>query len=176
MPTTLSPVPAPPKTNKLRELPELFLVWSRCEITVVIQLEFIDAVVVCTVESLKQHLFKVLWVKSGAGTMPSSPPSLEAEAGGLLEYKTSLGNSKILPQKKKNLNLHTPERCEVLLAIRVLQDTLLWSDSVSFKLMLRVCLGLRGVGLCSNDELYFIWYLCVFLMVSVLKLEECSRE
>lgn len=58
--------------------------------------------------------------------MPSSPPSLEAEAGGLLEYKTSLGNSKILPQKKKKkLNLHTPERCEVLLAIRVLQDTLL---------------------------------------------------
>lgn len=58
--------------------------------------------------------------------MPSSPPSLEAEAGGLLEYKTSLGNSKILPQKKKkNLNLHTPERCEVLLAVRVLQDTLL---------------------------------------------------
>lgn len=33
--------------------------------------------------------------------MPSSPPSLEAEAGGLLEYKTSLGNSKNLPQKKK---------------------------------------------------------------------------
>lgn len=58
--------------------------------------------------------------------MPSSPPSLEAEAGGLLEYKTSLGNSKILPQKKKKyLNLHIPERCEVLLAIRVLQDTLL---------------------------------------------------
>lgn len=56
--------------------------------------------------------------------MPSSPPSLEAEAGGLLEYKTSLGNSKNLPQKKKNLNLHTPERCEVLLAVRVLQDTL----------------------------------------------------
>lgn len=55
--------------------------------------------------------------------MPSSPPSLEAEAGELLEHKTSLGNSKILPQKKKYLNLHTPERCEVLLAVRVLQDT-----------------------------------------------------
>lgn len=69
--------------------------------------------------------------------MPSSPPFLEAEAGGLLEYKTSLCNSKILPQKKKYLNLHTPERCEVLLAVRVLQDTLLRSDSVSFKLMFR---------------------------------------
>lgn len=40
--------------------------------------------------------------------MPSSPPSLEAEAGGLLEYKTSLGNSKNLPQKKKKFEFAYP--------------------------------------------------------------------
>lgn len=57
--------------------------------------------------------------------MPSSPASLEAEARGLPEYKTSLGKSKILSQEKSYLNLHTPERCEILLAVRALQDTML---------------------------------------------------
>lgn len=154
----------------------LFLVQSRCKITLVIQLWFTDTPGACTVESSKQRLFKVLWVKSGAGSMPSSPASLEAEAGGLLEYKTSLGNSKICLKKKNYLNLHTPERCEILLAIRAQQDTMLWSDSISFKLMLSICLGLGGVGLCSDDDFDFIWYFCVFQTASVLRLEECSRE